>query len=744
MALYVGSLNACVSSPIIEGLPTPGPPGFVVKPEDPNVSLKKFEILEMIAKGGMAEVYRAKTTGFQGFEKEVCVKKILPHLTEDESFVTMFINEAKLAATLNYANIVGVHDLCVSASGEYFIVMEYVNGKDLSDVIRAAQLAGREIPPEIAVYICREVAKGLYYAHNQTDSAGANLNIIHRDISPHNVLVSFMGEVKITDFGIAKASSIANKTAVGILKGKYGYMSPEQARGQPLDHRSDIFNTGIVLYELLVGERCFAGSSDFSTLNLMRNAEVTPPTKIVTAIPAEVEAMVLKSLSKEREDRFSDALAFEAALGAWAKKNGAATATELSAFVRELFAQAEERENGSSTGVLALASVVGPAPTSDDEAAGHLVASSAPPTPDAELVSAPETPAPAPVVAKKKVPSVKAAPPKAVSDAKATPAEITPAEPAKKSRTPARIKKTPPAKRKGKQQSDGPKRPVGRKHLRPGLTQIQRMQGPSWRGWAVAGVVVLMALAAGLAVGAYRGQQVSRQTTFRNMEVANRQGGGLATVTVLVNSDPPGATVRFDSRELSEKTPVAVERDRDQQAHQIILSKEGFKKSVASLKYGRSSLTLFRTKLEGDPGRLEVSTQPSELSVFMDGERLGETPLFTEVPSGKHVLEIGGGSRAKIREEVTIQAGHRTKISRKVPAAEAMANVRIDSHPKARIFVNGQATGNFTGGEALALPSGVSHKVELEYGGTLRKRRQLRIKLKKGEDRSVFVDLSAS
>src|SRR5688572_4680446 len=276
----------------------------------------------MIAKGGMAEVYKAKTVGFQGFEKEVCVKKILPHLTEDESFVSMFINEAKLAATLNYANIVQVHDLCVSANGEYFIVMEYVHGKDLSDVIRAAQLAGREVPPDLAVYICREVCKGLYYAHTKTDSTGALLNIIHRDVSPHNVLVSFMGEVKLTDFGIAKASSIMNKTAVGILKGKYGYMSPEQARGQPLDHRSDIFNTGIVLYELLVGERCFAGSSDFSTLNLMRNAEVTPPTKINKNIPKELEAIVLKTLSREPKDRFQDAMQLESALGKFAKNAG--------------------------------------------------------------------------------------------------------------------------------------------------------------------------------------------------------------------------------------------------------------------------------------------------------------------------------------------------------------------------------------------------------------------------------------
>ena len=190
------------------------------------MTVKQFEILEMIAKGGMAEVFRAKTSGVQGFEKEVCVKKILPHLTEDDSFVEMFVNEAKLAATLSYANIVHVHDLCRSAAGEFFIVMEYVHGKDLSDVIRAAQLAGREVPVDLAIHVGREMLKGLSYAHTKTDPEGAPLNIIHRDISPHNVLVSVMGEVKLTYFGIAKASSLMNKTAVGILKGKSEYMSP--------------------------------------------------------------------------------------------------------------------------------------------------------------------------------------------------------------------------------------------------------------------------------------------------------------------------------------------------------------------------------------------------------------------------------------------------------------------------------------------------------------------------------------
>lgn len=751
------------------------------------MSLKKFEILEMIAKGGMAEVYRAKTTGFSGFQKEVCVKKILPHLTEDESFVTMFINEAKLAATLNYANIVQVHDLCVSAGGEYFIVMEYVSGKDLSDVIRAAQLAGREIPADIAVYITREVCKGLSYAHTRTDPSGASLNLIHRDISPHNVLVSFMGEVKITDFGIAKASSIMNKTAVGILKGKYGYMSPEQARGQPLDHRSDIFNTGIVLYELLVGERCFAGSSDFSTLNLMRNAEVTPPTQIVTSVPKDLEGIVLQTLSKERGDRFQDALALEAALAGWAKGAGqVATATELSSFMKELFAQAEAREQGGSTGVLSLSSVVGPAPESPDTPAAHQVAEKAPeppppatPTPPATPAPAAaepgkealerakrratkaraEAPAPAPAVevnpaAASSGPSVtpsKARPapePKKAPEPAEAPAKAEKAEPAAKAeapkpeRKPARLK----AKPKGKQLSDGPKRPVGRKQLRPGLTQIQKMQsGRGLRAWWGPAVAVLLCLAAGIAIGTYRGQQISRQTTFRTMEIADRtQGGGLATVTVLVRTDPPGATVRFDSRELSEKTPVAVERDRDGEPHQIALSRPGYAGTTHSLRYAPGPVTLFEAKLVGDPGRLEVSSSPSELPVTLDGEPFGETPLLREVPHGEHTLEIGGGDRAVVRRTVKVQIGKKTKVSVKVPEAGAMAELRLDSEPKAHILIDGRRTGKITGQGSLQLSPGVDHQVQLEYGGTKKRTRDLRVNLKRGETRRLFVDLTSS
>ena len=707
------------------------------------MSLKKFEILEMIAKGGMAEVYRAKTVGFSGFEKEVCVKKILPHLTEDKSFVDMFVNEAKLAATLNYANIVQVHDLCVSGNGEYFIVMEYVNGKDLSDVIRAAQLAGREVPWDIAVHICRETCKGLHYAHTKQDSDGAPLNIIHRDISPHNVLVSFMGEVKIVDFGIAKASSIMNKTAVGILKGKYGYMSPEQARGQPLDHRSDIFNTGIVLYELLVGERCFAGSSDFSTLNLMRNAEVTPPTKINGTIPGALEKIVLKALSLKKEHRFSDALALESALAEFAASEGKlVNASDLATFMQSLFAEIRNEERAStSTGVLSLASVVGPAASKPVAPAGDEPGSEAlarakrrasrlqsqqaapaaePPPPPPEAPPPPPPPTPEPGAAE--------------------------APPAARERRPARVKAAASRakpKAKGKALHDGPKKPVGRRELRPGLTQLYRMRGGSHtrRLGVAAGIIALFTLI-GAAVGWYRGSQISRQASFREMELVDRDTSKARTVNLLIDSEPRGAKVRLDGLDLSDRTPVAVERDRDNEVHQLRLSLRGHLNRTRSIRYDVGPVTMVKVELEGRPGRIEIETTPPAMPVRIDGEPFGETPVFREIPLGKHRISIGGiNGFATIEKTVKIQEGKRSRLKLDIPKANSLGQLDLRSTPRARIYIDGKPTKFWTNDGPIDLTPGVPHRLGLRVRGT-KKRHELKVELRDGERKSVYLDLT--
>ena len=706
------------------------------------MSLRKFEILEMIAKGGMAEVYRAKTVGLEGFAKEVCVKKILPHLTEDENFITMFINEAKLAATLNYGNIVSVHDLCVSADHEYFIVMEYVSGKDVSDVIRAAQLAGAEIPPEIAVYVGREVAKGLYYAHNKTDADNAPLNIIHRDISPQNILCSFMGEVKITDFGIAKASSIMSKTAVGILKGKYGYMSPEQARGQPLDHRSDVFNLGIVLYEMLVGERCFAGASDYSTLNLMREAVVTPPRKINAAVPSGLEEIVLKALARSTRDRFQDALELEGALADYDKKaDKSASPSDLGRYMKSLFSgDGEGDERRGSTGVLNLSSVVGPAPE-----AGEQKAEAEPkPSPDGSKIGAPPpSKAASGVATPKDEPAPK-------SKAKSSPPPKSavleaPKSAAKSKRKPARLKDGPTAAKRAKAdakaKAKAERKPVGRKHLKPGLTDLSALSASSIsKKLALVAAVLIVAAGAGWMLGQARTEAQSQQGVFRAAEIAEAElePGAKPRMAVVIDTTPSGATVWLDRSRLAEVTPLSVERPRDTEAHEVELALPGYETLERTFRYESDNVTLIRETLKGDTGALGVRSTPSGLRVEIDGLDMGRTPLKVDVPWGMRKVSIGDVGTETVVANIAIEPGGSHTIERTVPKRGERTTLAIISEPAAEIIVDGKATGKHTNDGALDLAPGLLHEITLVTPGM---RKAVQIRLEAGERRQLFLDL---
>jgi serine/threonine protein kinase len=267
----------------------------------------KYFLLERINVGGMAEVFRAKAFGVEGFERLVAVKRILPNIAEDKEFIRMFIEEAKLSVQLNHANIAQIFDLGV-VDGAYYIALEHVHGRDLRGIFDRCRTAGEAMPVAQACFMVMKVCEGLDYAHNKRDQAGREISLVHRDVSPQNVLVSFEGEVKLIDFGIAKAAGKGSKTQAGILKGKFGYMSPEQVRGLPVDRRSDVFSCGIVLYELLTGERLFVGESDFSTLEKVRNVEILPPSTYNRKIPDELERIVLKALAKDVEERYQNAI----------------------------------------------------------------------------------------------------------------------------------------------------------------------------------------------------------------------------------------------------------------------------------------------------------------------------------------------------------------------------------------------------------------------------------------------------
>ncbi|MBI2501530.1 MAG: serine/threonine protein kinase, partial [Deltaproteobacteria bacterium] len=269
----------------------------------------RYVLLDKLAVGGMAEIYKAKTYGVDGFEKLLAIKRILPHCAADKEFISMLVDEAKLTVLLSHANIVQVFDLG-KVGDDYFISMEYINGTNLREVMRRLAEQGEKIPEETAVYVISEMCKGLDYAHRKTDTQGNPLNIVHRDISPQNILISYEGEVKIVDFGIAKAAMNVSHTMAGILKGKIAYMSPEQALGKPLDHRTDIFSAAIMLYEMLTGEKLYSGESQFEVLNKIRTTRVTA-NMLPEQISGPLKAILVKGLAYSSKDRYQNAGDFQ-------------------------------------------------------------------------------------------------------------------------------------------------------------------------------------------------------------------------------------------------------------------------------------------------------------------------------------------------------------------------------------------------------------------------------------------------
>ncbi len=266
----------------------------------------KHFLTDRIAIGGMAEIYKAKTFGVDGFEKVLAIKKILAHYSADKEFITMLTDEAKLVVNLSHANIVQVYDLG-RVGDDYFISMEYIDGINLRDLIERSRELDEAVPIDVAVYVLSEVCRGLDYAHNRKDVEGKPLKIIHRDISPQNILVSYDGGVKIVDFGIAKAAYNLSQTHAGILKGKVNYMAPEQAFGKPMDHRSDIFSLGIVLFELLTNKRLFHGETQMEILKKIRNNKITEATFEKEEIPAFLKPLIAKSLAYSPNKRYGSA-----------------------------------------------------------------------------------------------------------------------------------------------------------------------------------------------------------------------------------------------------------------------------------------------------------------------------------------------------------------------------------------------------------------------------------------------------
>ncbi len=344
----------------------------------------KYTLIRKLATGGMAELFLAIQKSVAGFEKLLVIKRILPSMNQDRAFIEMLLHEARIAATLSHPNIVQIFDVG-QFDGQYFIAMEHVHGEDLRSIVRQMKKKSVfEFPLEHALAIVLGMCAGLSYAHEKHELDGSELNIVHRDISPQNVVVTFTGDVKIVDFGIAKSDSrVGESTKSGKLKGKVPYMSPEQARGESIDARSDVFATGVMLFELTTGKRLFKGASEYETLRLICEREYPRPSDVRPDYPPGLEPIVMKALAKDANQRYQSAREMQSDLESFVRSHQIAVShIALNQFMQSLFedklaAQKEALLQGKQLAdIIEMQHAMTAAHESDVDASGrHLVSS---------------------------------------------------------------------------------------------------------------------------------------------------------------------------------------------------------------------------------------------------------------------------------------------------------------------------------------------------------------------------------
>lgn len=322
------------------------------RPTTPQV-FGRYLLLKRLSRGGMGEIFLGRLGEIQGFEKPVIIKKILPQLAADEGFVARFVNEAQVAIQLNHANIAAVYEVG-KVDGDYFLALEYVEGRDLRRLLARARAVGFRLPPDLCLYIGRELASGLGYAHRRTDSSGQHLSLVHCDISPPNVMVSFEGEVKIIDFGIAKSALRLAEARPEVGFGKLGYMAPEQlVKGGVIDRRTDVYAAGALLYELLTGEHLFdfpEGADYHEIARVVSRGEFAPPSQRSPGLDPSLDAIVLKALASRPEGRFQTAEELRDAIQArLSRMNPTLSSDALAHLVQGLFAEELSEERALAT-----------------------------------------------------------------------------------------------------------------------------------------------------------------------------------------------------------------------------------------------------------------------------------------------------------------------------------------------------------------------------------------------------------
>lgn len=583
-----------------------------MEPQSKPVKAGQYYLLEKIAQGGMAEIFKGLAYDLAGIKKTVCIKKILPHIAASKEFIDMLVDEAKIAVKLNHGSIAQVYDLG-KAGEDYFIVMEYVDGQSLSKIHKKIMRLQKRIPIPIVCTIVAEIASGLDYMHRKTDEGGHHLHIVHRDISPQNIVVSYSGTVKIIDFGIAKAAVKVGHTESGILKGKFAYMSPEQARGDKTDHRSDIFSLGVIFHELLTGQRLFKGKDNKETLKNVRKGKADPPSKIIPDIPSALDKIVLKSLKKNRRERYAFAAELQEELlrflhGYYPDFKP----SQVADYVKELFKEELYLSKSLET---------------QEAKTPHLILEVTKETSDEEATAG-------------------------GSSAIDWREFMLEAEwPGEDSRQPSVV-----SRQEEKEEISEPSEQTSKKWFAELSFKRQA-------------VLISLALLffAGISlfffwekvpspwsiVHSPKQEPPIEETITPQPQTTPKPAG------IHIESNPPGAVLYLNDTDTGFKTPADLENLPLDRLQTLGLYLEGYKfyKTDFTLKKGETKV--FHVELAVNYGSLKIISTPSPANVWIEGELAGETPLVKEsLEPGKIItLEVEGENFVPFRQEIKIEAG---------------------------------------------------------------------------------------
>ncbi|MFC1611202.1 protein kinase [Myxococcota bacterium] len=638
-----------------------------------TVRFGRYLLERRLAMGGMAEVFLGRIEGPEGFQKKVVVKRILPHLQHDDNHVKMFLDEARLAARFDHPNLIQVYELA-RIEDQYCLAMEYIEGEDVAAILDESLRLSRAIPIDIAVYIVGCAAEGLHYVHELTTETGDALNVVHRDISPANIIVTWRGGIKIVDFGIAKHEISTSQTVAGTLKGKFSYMSPEQARGEPVDRRSDIFSLGTILYELLTVTPCFAGSNQIEILDNVINARFNPVREVRPEVPKSLETVLSRMLTVKRTSRFSTADDVRGELKDFMAETNMPTPSDVGSFLGNLFGRPSKKvPNRVATAIQDFDEV----PVTDEFSSPDMIANedSYRMLMESQQVHIDTLKGPEPDTD--------------VGKALNKGTDIEPFD------IPSQLHKSPA---------------LGKRRRSTLSKVVDRLREPRYWPTTLLIIATAMALSAFGLVMVYRaslGMPWQPQAILGELIDSGAPGPdpgeeiGAGTLQIL--TEPPGAVVTIDGEVHDAQTPLTVDNLSVGISHHVVIDLVGYNKitkKVTLSESGLQTLTLTLKPLSetGEGSQITVASDPPGATIYVDStETPHVTPATLEFDAGVEV-EISAqlkGYYPKPQKIITPAAGDQMEVT--IPLNKAVGKtglLDLDSEPRTEVTIAGRRAGS--------------------------------------------------